>query len=188
MDKFAGAMKIAWATKMIFSAAATFTRLSLLTFYYRLVQDSTMRTFRWVLHISTFINTMTLPFFVIVTIFQCSPIRAFWTYPVLPDQKCISEGKLTLGCGIFNTFLDLLTTMIPVPLIIKLQLPLKRRLGAVVLVSLGLIVTVAGALRSYFTWQSLLESYDETWYCYGIWLAAAVEIDLGVVSLASIWI
>lgn len=183
VDQFAPAMKMAFAAKMIFSAAATFTRLSLLTFYYRLVQDSSIRWFRWILHVSTFINAMTLPFLVLITIFQCSPIRAYWTYPILPNQKCISEGKLTLGCGVVNTFLDLLTTTIPIPLIINLQLPLRRRLGAIVLVSLGLIVTIAGAVRTYYTWQGLLASYDQTWYSYGLWISAAIEIDLGVVSL-----
>jgi hypothetical protein len=175
---------MAFVTKIIFSAAATFTRLSLLTFYYRLVQDSSMRSFRWVLHVSTFFTAMTMPFFVLITIFQCSPIRAYWTYPALPDQKCLDEGKLTLGCGVVNTFLDFLVTTIPIPLIINLQLPWRRRIGAIVLVSLGLIVTIAGALRSYFTWQGLLASYDETWYSYGLWISAAIEIDLGVVSLA----
>jgi len=117
-----------------------------------------------------------------LTIFQCAPIRAFWTYPALPNQRCFVEGKINLGSGIVNAVMDLLTTIIPIPLIARLQLPWRKRLGAIILVSLGFVVTVAGAIRSYYTWLSLLASYDETWYCYGLWLASAVEIDLGVVS------
>jgi len=176
------------AARIVFCMAAGFTRLSLLVFYYRLVRESGMRLFKYFLHISTLL-TVSLPLtYTFITIFQCAPIRAFWTYPPLPNQRCLDEGKVLLGAGIVNTFLDLLTTLTPIPLIVQLHLPWRRRLGAIFLVSLGLIVTVAGALRSYFTWQSLLASYDETWYCYGLWLASGIEIDLGVVSSSSTYI
>jgi hypothetical protein len=51
-----------------------------------------------------------------------------------------------------------------------------------VLLGLGFIVTCAACVRSYFVWKAMIDSYDETWYCYGLWISAAVEIDLGVVS------
>lgn len=89
---------------------------------------------------------------------------------------------MTLGCGIANTFADLLVTIIPIPLIARLELPRRRRIGAIVLVGTGFIVCAAGAARAFYTWRSLISSYDQTWESYGMFMGAAVEIDLGVVS------
>lgn len=50
------------------------------------------------------------------------------------------------------------------------------------LFSLGFIVLVAASVRTYYIWKGLMDSYDETWYAYPLWIAAAVEIDVGVVS------
>jgi hypothetical protein len=115
-------------------------------------------------------------------VFQCKPIRAFWTFPPIADQECIDEGKLTLTCGLVNTIADVLVVILPIPLIAGLRLPLRRRIGAIILVSLGFVVCITGALRAYYTWYSLIHTYDETWNGFGIYVTATIEIDLGVVS------
>lgn len=71
--------------------------------------------------------------------------------------------------------------ILPIPLIAHLQLPLKRRIGAIILVSLGCIVCIAGAVRAYYSWLALIDTYDETWQSYGIYISATVEVDLGVI-------
>ncbi|KAK5127286.1 hypothetical protein LTR08_004449 [Meristemomyces frigidus] len=53
---------------------------------------------------------------------------------------------------------------------------------------MGLVVTIAGVIRTYFIWKSLMDSYDETWFAYPLWIAAAVEIDLAVIcACAPAW-
>jgi hypothetical protein len=81
-----------------------------------------------------------------------------------------------------NTVADLLVTIQPIFLIATLELPLRRRIGAIILVSLGFVVCFAGGVRAYYTWRALIHSYDETWECYGMWFSGAIEIDLGIVS------
>ena len=88
-----------------------------------------------------------------------------------------------LGGGIINSVSDLLTTVLPIPIVMRLQMPLKQRIGVCVLLCIGFIVTIAGSIRTYFTWKSLIASWDETWYAYPLWIAAAVEIDLGLVHV-----
>lgn len=86
-----------------------------------------------------------------------------------------------LGIGIVNCFIDLLVTVLPIPLVRKLQMPLQQRIGVMILLSMGLLVVVAGVVRTYYIWKGLIASYDETWYTFPLWIAAAVEINLGVV-------
>jgi hypothetical protein len=62
-------------------------------------------------------------------------------------------------------------------------MPRSQRFGVAVLFGLGIIVSVAGVVRTWFIYRSLFGEYDQTWYAYPLWIAAAIEIDLGVVSL-----
>jgi hypothetical protein len=137
--------KIAMAAKALFVCAAFFTRLSLLCFYYRLLIDTGLDTYRWMLHGTMTFNFMIFLVFLPLSVFQCRPISAYWTFP--PKGKCIDEGQVTLAAGIVNCVADLLVTLLPIPMILKLRMPLKQRLGVCVLLGLGIIVTAAGVVR-----------------------------------------
>ena len=86
-----------------------------------------------------------------------------------------------LGGGIASTISDFMVVVLPIPIVMRLQMPLLNRIGVCVLLCLGIVVTVAGALRTYYSWRSLIASWDSTWYAYPLWIAGAVEIDLGVI-------
>lgn len=100
----------------------------------------------------------------------------------MADHKCLDEGTALMISGIINCVADLWTTLLPIPLVMRLKMPLRERIGVCVLLSLGIIVTVAGIMRTYYIWQSLINSWDETWFSYPLWICAAVEIDVAVVS------
>jgi hypothetical protein len=59
---------------------------------------------------------------------------------------------------------------------------LRERMAVAALFGMGLIVTAAGIVRTWYIYRSLFNEWDQTWYAYPLWIAAAVEIDLGVVS------
>jgi hypothetical protein len=63
-------------------------------------------------------------------------------------------------------------------------MPRRQKYAVALLFSMGIIVTVAGVVRTYYIYVSLIGEYDQTWYAYPLWIAAAVEIDLGVVSMS----
>ena len=115
-----------------------------------------------------------------------SPVKAYWEYPPMPygEYTCMHEGISAVWVGSFNTFADLLITVLPIPLIMRLQMPIRQRIGVVILLSLGFVVTAAGAFRTYYLWLGLVSSYDLTWLSYPLWISASVEMYLGVVSLS----
>jgi hypothetical protein len=59
------------AAKELFVIAVTFTRFSLLLFYYRLVSDTGLRHFRKLLHLAMAFNMAILLSFTGLTIFSC---------------------------------------------------------------------------------------------------------------------
>ena len=66
------ANKVAFVAKLMFTLAATCIRLSLLCFYYRLVKDSGMRRFNYILHAAVLWNIAVGTSFVCETIWLCT--------------------------------------------------------------------------------------------------------------------
>jgi uncharacterized membrane protein YidH (DUF202 family) len=88
-----------------------------------------------------------------------------------------------LIAGSINTFTDFLTVISPIPTVWKLQLPPRQQLIVLLLFAAGLLVTAAGAVRTYYTWK-LTISYDATWNTYAVWLSSSVELYVGIVGFS----
>lgn len=83
--------------------------------------------------------------------------------------------------AIINCVADLLITCLPIPLVLQLDLPKKSRIGVLVLFCLGFIVTIAAICRTYYYYRANLGSYDVTWEAYPLWIASAIEVNIGLV-------
>ncbi|KAK3068129.1 hypothetical protein LTR53_014539 [Teratosphaeriaceae sp. CCFEE 6253] len=145
-----GARIVGIVGRLAFSLAATFTRLSLCAFYYRIVKDSGINWFKWVVH-------GTVAFTVAVGI---GPVEYYWQYPSDGSGHCANEGATTLALGMVNIFNDLLTALVPIPLVMRLNMPLGQRVGVCVLFGLGITVIGAGIVRTYYIWKGFLSSWD----------------------------
>ena len=66
-----GANEVAFAAKILFTLAATFTRLSIICFYYRLIRDSGITWFKWVLHASVALVLAVGIYFLAMAIWLC---------------------------------------------------------------------------------------------------------------------
>lgn len=110
-----------------------------------------------------------------------SPVHAYWDLEPQYPHTCLNKGAIVFSASTINIFTDVLTTLLPMPLIWKLQMPARQRLAVMAIFGLGIIVDVAGAIRTYYVWESMIASYDETWKGWPVLLAATVEINLGLV-------
>ncbi|OAL06061.1 hypothetical protein IQ06DRAFT_75060 [Phaeosphaeriaceae sp. SRC1lsM3a] len=183
-SKFEPTSKIAMVAKCVFTGAASFTRLSLHCFYYRLVADTGKTWFKWLIHLNVAYTLAILISFPFIAVFQCIPVKAYWEIRI-ETGNCMDEGVATLVCGIINCVADFATTVTPLPLVWGLRMPVRQRLAVGILFGLGLIVTGAGIARTWYIYRSLFDEYDQTWYAYPLWIAAAVEIDLGVICASA---
>jgi hypothetical protein len=165
------------------SLAGNFTRMSLVCFYFRLIKDSNSLRFTWILRVSLVILICHMFVFLIPSIFICNPIRAYWAFPRVPGAKCLDEASWSIAAGISSCFMDLLVTALPIPLILQLSMSARKRIVIIVLMNLGLLATIAGAVKVVYVWRSLVNSYDTTWEGYGLWIAGTIEVNIGVVSL-----
>lgn len=85
-----------------------------------------------------------------------------------------------------NIFDDLLTTIVPMPLIWRLKLRKRQRIAVISIFGLGIIADIVGAVRTYYVWTMIYNSYDVTWGSWPISLTAAIEINIGLVWLLTL--
>jgi hypothetical protein len=114
------------------------------------------------------------------------PLKAFWMPLATFKYKCIDEGNYMMSFAVITIFLDFILLFLPMPIVWALQLPLKQRIAVCGLFFLGFIVCIAGIIQAYFIDKALIHSYDETWAGWPLWIASAVEVDLGIVSRSNI--
>jgi len=109
------------------------------------------------------------------------PIKAYWELEPKYHYKCLNDPDIVFSASVINIFTDFLVTAIPMPLIWSLKLPARQRLAVISIFALGIFVNVAGSVRTVYVWKSMVASYDATWFGWPVLVAAAVEINLGLV-------
>lgn len=91
--------------------------------------------------------------FIQITFFGvwCRPFSQYWALP--PDNpQCSHYGHYCITILIFNTTTDILMFLIPIPLIWKAQMKLKKKLMLCAVFSLGLFNVVAAVLNKTYNW------------------------------------
>ncbi|EFR02424.1 integral membrane protein [Nannizzia gypsea CBS 118893] len=179
-------LKLTMLIECLFAISCSFTKLSLLCFTHKITSGIKSRTLRWLIIANATIVTLEMFVFVIVAVFTCRPVSAYWTLSTKP-QDCINETAHLLAGGILNTLTDISVVFLPLPTVMSLKLPTRQRVMLCILFSAGFIVCIAGCFRAYFL-HKLNTSYDKTWVGYPLWIAGTIEMYLGVIaaSLASL--
>ncbi|TID19487.1 hypothetical protein E6O75_ATG06825 [Venturia nashicola] len=175
------AFHVAFYAKLCFLFAGFFTAMSLLAFYYRLIQKTSVRWFRITLHCSVVFNIVAWLPFVFTEIFVCIPVYAYWSFPEPAGSRCMREGPATMVGGLVKIVVDLLIASLPIPLVMRMDMQKKQRYMVTLLLGLGYIVCVAGAVRAYYTWKSFYNTNDASWDQYPAFVAAALENNLAII-------
>ncbi|KAF3395786.1 hypothetical protein F1880_007141 [Penicillium rolfsii] len=169
--------------QIMFSWSSSITKISLLWFCRRLLGagKGNFKWFNWAFIGAMIFVGLSCLMFTFISIFQCSPIKAYWD--VSPDYpyKCLNNGSIVFSASVINIFTDFLVTALPMPLIWSLKLPARQRLAVISIFGLGIIVNVAGSVRTVYVWKSMVVGYDTTWLGWPVLIAAAVEINLGLI-------
>ena len=107
-------VKMAIANISLWLATAAATKASLLLLYYRLFSPS--RRFRLAIYIVTAIVFGQWLSLTLASIFQCSPIAAFWDHTI-QRAVCINLPRFTVVSGVLNLMTDVLILCLPIPMV-----------------------------------------------------------------------
>ena len=97
----------------------------------------------------------------------------------------MNEGIATTVIGALLSFADLVVNVLPLPIVSRLNVPVKQRIAATILLSLGTIATAAGVVREVYVYRGLVATHDKTWESLPLWICADVEIYVGLVLFPS---
>lgn len=112
---------------------------SILFLYLRIFPDRTFKNMCYTLITITGAASIA---FVLVTIFQCTPIAAFWDKSILkstPGSHCFDSEAFWFSYALINIFLDVIILVLPIREVVKLQLPWREKAELVAVFSLGVL-------------------------------------------------
>jgi hypothetical protein len=73
-------------------------------------------------------------------LFSCKPIKYYWTqWDGEHEGKCISHNSLLLAHAVINIVLDVVVIALPMPVLLKLQMSLEKRIGMCLMFAVGIV-------------------------------------------------
>lgn len=93
----------------------------------------------------------------------------------------MNEGVMLLIAAVFNTFSEFVVAVLPIPVVMRLRMDREQKWAIIALLSLGILVSVVGSVRTYYVWLAEIKTFDIPWYGVPQWICAAVEIDVALI-------
>lgn len=132
-------MQYLFALGIIYSLAAMAIKLSIILLYIR-VFSTANTTFRRSIY-AGFIFTVSLCVtFIVVILAACQPMEFFWTqYDGISEGTCINISSFFVAFSIFNVSLDVFLLILPIPMVLKLHMSVRKKLIVCALMMLGIL-------------------------------------------------
>jgi len=162
--------------------STSFTKLSILFFYRRLVVGSHSKNFLRVVKLAMTFQIAAALTVAIAIFLDCRPLNALWlSYSVDPPYKqpyeCINNGifwPIVSGIAVLT---DFIATVLPCWIVYRLQIPKVQKYLMYAIFSLGLLVCLAGIARMIEYVRVLDYSLDILWDAYYLWYWTALEAN-----------
>ncbi|KAL4908856.1 hypothetical protein BDW74DRAFT_73708 [Aspergillus multicolor] len=151
-------LKCIWVTRLLYTLSMGLVKMSLLWFYLRLDPRKYMR---WAVFFVMFINAgLSLASF-IGALAACSPPSLFWNDPT--SSGCMPMGpqqRFYEVNGVLNIVTDILTYLLPVPMVYGLQLTWRKKGAILGIFGLGVLSIAAACVRYDFVKKLATASED----------------------------
>ncbi|KAB8301447.1 hypothetical protein EYC80_003313 [Monilinia laxa] len=172
-------LKMVLIIEVMFAAACTFTKLSMLMLVRRMLTSASM-FWRRVTLAAICIVGLQGGLFCIVLVFQCRPPQDYWRLTLDPQPNCIDQSSTLLLAGVVNTLTDFLVVILPIRTVYSTNLPRRQQFLVSLLFILGLLSCFAGIVRTYYMYV-VTQVWDQVWASYPVWISAAVELYIGII-------
>lgn len=139
---FARSLELFYFGEVIYYTCVCLTKISILFLYMQLSPAYTFRCLVWGMMVFVGLTALGCT---VAGLFQCDPIRKAWLTD-LPGT-CFNQTALFVSNAALNIAQDVIIYFLPVPMLWKLQLPLKQRVALILVFALGGFVVVTGIMR-----------------------------------------
>ena len=175
---FPHAMYWFWLYQIFYKILGGLTKLTFCALYYRIFKRRDYRRIIWatIMIIST--GTVAFTF---GTIFQCTPIKYNWNKRI-EEGHCISFMGFWYAHAIFNTVMDIVVFVLPIPLISTLHMAKKTKVGLASVFALGAFTIAASIVRMVMLRKSAQAiAVDPTWGSMPALIWTEIEANTAVI-------
>ncbi|KAI7772334.1 hypothetical protein LZL87_007695 [Fusarium oxysporum] len=123
-----------WICELLYASSIAFCKLSILCFYWRVFQYTSIRYAIIILLVAVSIWITIRTFMVI---FHCVPIRAYWDKSIQGAKCPFNEANFFFATILIHTTMDCVILILPVIEVMKMTLPLSQKLAVVGLFTSG---------------------------------------------------
>lgn len=167
VDQITHTLKCFYFTIITYFITTSLVKLTFVTFYIRIFPSVHTRRVLWGTCILICLNAVA---FVLVGVFQCTPINAYWARWTEPETRhCIDLNAIAWSNAAINIALDLWILAIPLWELRRLQLHWKKKIGVGLMFSVGALYVPPirpfpfdSAVGSSNTWQPQRHHYNHT--------------------------
>jgi hypothetical protein len=121
---------------MVYSLSLAFSKISILLLYLRL---SPVRWFRVLVWLLLCVVVTYALVYNIISVFGCRPIAATWDLKLLASAKCMDQLTKYMALSILNIIIDVFELLLPIPVVLPLQMPLKQKLSICLVFATGVL-------------------------------------------------
>ena len=160
--------KLVLASRILYAIFIWMSKWSILEFLKRLVGAFWHKSYEIGLQIIRYFLVATFIAVLVATLAECHPFDHYWQVIPDPGPKCREGLAQLITMGSCDIVTDLVLVAFPIPIVIKSEMPLKRKISLVLLFALSLgLVGVTGyrvpatiSRRSAQQFRSLLASVE----------------------------
>ncbi|KAJ5836306.1 hypothetical protein N7447_002332 [Penicillium robsamsonii] len=155
-------LKSIYSTRILYVIGIMFVKLSLLWFYLRLDRRGYMK---WAVYVLTFVVLGLSIASGLVLAFSCFPPAKFWDLTGAVVGHCMSptsQQTFYEANGVLNIVTDILIYLTPIPMLWKVQMPLRKKLALMGVFGIGVLALAAGCVR--YAYVKLLAGTKDQYY------------------------
>jgi hypothetical protein len=126
-----------------------------------LLRVAIRKVHRWIIYGLLAVNVLFNLFYLIFTIFQCTPIRGFWTRAAGEEVKCRTDIAVdsTFASSAISAIIDWAFGILPLFILWELNVTRKKKIGLAVIMGLGVLASAGPLVRIPYT-VSLESTHD----------------------------
>ncbi len=150
-----------FAGEIAYTLAITLTKLSILCFYLSVFPFVVFPALRTMIYATMVVTAASGIAFSLAMVFQCWPVDSFWNFLDYNERgeemQCINLNACGWAHGIITILLDLWLMALPMPELLKLTLPWRKKLRVCLMFAMGGFVTLVEIPR-----LAMLQKFGQT--------------------------
>ncbi|KAE8149074.1 hypothetical protein BDV25DRAFT_130690 [Aspergillus avenaceus] len=182
--------KWAWISQVVYFISLGLAKCSMVALYLRLATDKTHIIFLYGIGAIIMGHGIAAT---LVASFICQPISILWN-PKFP-RGCLDLMSFNYFNGAFHIITDILLALLPIPIVKKLQVNSRRKVGLIIVFGIGILTICASIARQITTFMAL-DSRDFQWNWSAAELTTCLEINMCLIcasvpamrSLFKVWL